>query len=227
MIIINSIIKIDEYVSFYYKMLGEFELTEKKKSICEIRKQEICQAAIVCFLEKGFHNTTMEDVISKTSLSKGGVYYYYKNTREMIFDIFMEGNKHRIDLIKSYVNENNLSLSDLEDEDIMAELMVDKILTDNPLMKIYAQFLVEANYDKVLFQTYQKIQEASKEELLRFFNNENKNKTSNEEFIFISYLLNTFILGVNILNARENFLLNKKVIKEMVKSAIIHIKEEV
>lgn len=167
-------------------MLGEFELTGKKKSICEIRKQEICQAAIVCFLEKGFYNTTMEDVISKTSLSKGGVYYYYyyyKNTCEMIFDIFMEGNKHRIDLIKSYVNENNLSLSDLDDEDIMAELMVDKILTDNPLMKIYAQFLVEANNDKALFQTYQKIQEASKEELLRFFNNENKKKTSNEEFI--------------------------------------------
>ncbi|MBC2575862.1 TetR/AcrR family transcriptional regulator [Peptostreptococcus canis] len=201
-------------------------MSGKKKSIGEIRKQEICQAAIECFIEKGFHNTTMEDVIAKTDLSKGGVYYHYKSTREMIFDIFIEGNNHRINLIKKYIKDNNLSIKDLADEDIMAELMVEKILTDSPLMQIYAQFLVETNYDRELFQTYQKIQESSKEELLNFFDYENENKTSNEEFMFITYILNTFILGVNILNARENFELNRKIIKEMVKSAIIHFKAE-
>ncbi|MGX7112698.1 TetR/AcrR family transcriptional regulator [Gemella cuniculi] len=201
-------------------------MVSEKKYIGEIRKKEICQAAIKCFVEKGFHNTTMEDVIGKTNLSKGGVYYYYKSTKEMIFDIFMEGNNYRIDLIKDYIRKNNLSVGDLANEEITAELMVEKILTDNPLMKVYAQFLIEINYDKELYETYQKIVLGTKEsltKLLPYFGNNKKNL--DKAFEFITNIINTFIMGVNILDARENFEENKIILKEMIKSGLTCYKE--
>ena len=48
-------------------------MTEKKRSIRETRKKEILDAAKKVFIEKGFDATTMEDIIGKTSLSKGGL----------------------------------------------------------------------------------------------------------------------------------------------------------
>ncbi|MDU6784451.1 MAG: TetR/AcrR family transcriptional regulator, partial [Peptoniphilus harei] len=52
-------------------------MNNRKLKVGEKRKLEILEAAMKCFLEKGFQNTTMEDVIEKVSLSKGGVYYHY------------------------------------------------------------------------------------------------------------------------------------------------------
>ena len=46
----------------------------------EERKKEIRKAAAWKFLEKGFSASTMEDVITESGLSVGGVYHYYKNT---------------------------------------------------------------------------------------------------------------------------------------------------
>ena len=44
----------------------------------EERKKEIMDSATEVILEKGLEKTTMEEIIAGTSLSKGGVYHYYK-----------------------------------------------------------------------------------------------------------------------------------------------------
>ena len=56
------------------------------------RMAEIQEAAKKVFLEKGFRYTTMEDVVKHTTLSKGGVYQYYKTTKAILFDIMQNGN---------------------------------------------------------------------------------------------------------------------------------------
>lgn len=201
-------------------------MESQKKSISEIRKKQICQAAIQCFVEKGFHKTSMEDVIERTQLSKGGVYYYYKNTRDMIFDIFIEGNNYRIGIIKDYIEKNNLTEEDFKNPEIMAELLVEKILADNYLMKVYAQFIVEINYDKDLYETYEKIVEKSRESLYKLFAIKNETSQTRENFIFLTNLVNTFIVGGNILGVRENFEKNRDILKEMIKVGFLHFKEE-
>ncbi|MGR5591223.1 TetR/AcrR family transcriptional regulator, partial [Peptoniphilus grossensis] len=70
-------------------------MNDRKLKVGEKRKLEILEAAMKCFLEKGFQNTTMEDVIEKVSLSKGGVYYHYGSTYEMIYDFMKSGIKYR------------------------------------------------------------------------------------------------------------------------------------
>ena len=57
----------------------------------EERKWKIRYAAKDVFLRKGFHNTTMEDVIAESGMSKGGVYKYYKSTTDMLYDLMEDG----------------------------------------------------------------------------------------------------------------------------------------
>ena len=70
--------KTDKVVGFFTTRRNLF-LEEKKQKAGQIRKKEILDAARKVFLSKGFADTVMEDIITETSLSRGGVYYHYKN----------------------------------------------------------------------------------------------------------------------------------------------------
>jgi len=48
------------------------------------RREQILDAARVCFLSKGLHNTSMQDLIQEAGLSVGAVYRYFKSKNEII-----------------------------------------------------------------------------------------------------------------------------------------------
>jgi AcrR family transcriptional regulator len=48
------------------------------------RREQILAAARVCFLSKGLHNTSMQDLIQEAGLSVGAVYRYFKSKNEII-----------------------------------------------------------------------------------------------------------------------------------------------
>jgi AcrR family transcriptional regulator len=48
------------------------------------RRQQIIDAARVCFLRNGFHQTSMQDVIREASLSVGAVYRYFPSKNDLI-----------------------------------------------------------------------------------------------------------------------------------------------
>jgi AcrR family transcriptional regulator len=50
----------------------------------EARRKEILDAAITCFTEKGFHQTTMDDICRQAGLSPGAVYRYFASKDEII-----------------------------------------------------------------------------------------------------------------------------------------------
>lgn len=47
------------------------------------------QAALECFQKKGYHNTSMEDIVKQSGVSKGGIYWYFKS-KEDIFVYMIE-----------------------------------------------------------------------------------------------------------------------------------------
>ncbi|MDU2402759.1 MAG: TetR/AcrR family transcriptional regulator [Bifidobacterium longum] len=110
-------------------------MNDKKLKVGEKRKLEILEAAKKCFLDKGFQNTTMEDVIEKVSLSKGGVYYYYGSTYEMIYDFMKLGIKYRGEKNKT------IDTSKLTSLDAITEIMMERIYDENEFKSIYAIFL--------------------------------------------------------------------------------------
>jgi AcrR family transcriptional regulator len=48
------------------------------------RRQQIIDAAVRCFLRKGFHQSSMQDVIKEAGLSVGAFYRYFKSKNELI-----------------------------------------------------------------------------------------------------------------------------------------------
>jgi AcrR family transcriptional regulator len=57
----------------------------------ETRRQAILTAAISCFTNKGFHQTTMDDICEEAKLSPGAVYRYFTSKEEIIQTAVREG----------------------------------------------------------------------------------------------------------------------------------------
>ena len=52
------------------------------------RKIHILQAALVCFSKKGYHQTTMDDIVQEAGLSKGGLYVHFNSKKDLFLDLF-------------------------------------------------------------------------------------------------------------------------------------------
>jgi len=51
------------------------------------RRRQILDAARVCFLRKGFHATSMQEVIEEAGLSVGAVYRYFRGKDEIVMAV--------------------------------------------------------------------------------------------------------------------------------------------
>lgn len=67
----------------------------------EIRYIEILNAAERCFSEKGLRNTTIDDIASEANLTKGGVYWHFKNKRELYIALIEKHLQEDIEIWKS------------------------------------------------------------------------------------------------------------------------------
>ena len=50
----------------------------------DIRKQELLDAALQLFNEKGYEGTTINDIIKKVGVTKGAFYYYFSSKEEIL-----------------------------------------------------------------------------------------------------------------------------------------------
>ena len=189
-------------------MTGDKVLNDKKLKVGEKRKLEILEAAKKCFLDKGFQNTTMEDVIEKVSLSKGGVYYHYGSTYEMIYDFMKSGIKYRGEKNKT------IDTSKLTTLDAITEMMMERIYDENEFKSIYAIFLKLQNEDKRLCEMFENLKETNTEILSSVFDPNDKLSSIFEDEFLVTFV-NTLILGYESLNQKEIFIENKETIKKM------------
>jgi AcrR family transcriptional regulator len=59
-----------------------------KPETLEKRKAQILQAALTSFASKGYHQTTMDDIVQEAGLSKGGLYWHFKSKKELFLELF-------------------------------------------------------------------------------------------------------------------------------------------
>jgi AcrR family transcriptional regulator len=59
-----------------------------KPETLEERKAQILKAALSCFARKGYHHTTMDDIVQEAGLSKGGVYWHFSSKKELFLLLF-------------------------------------------------------------------------------------------------------------------------------------------
>jgi AcrR family transcriptional regulator len=73
------------------------------------KKQLIMNAAIKCFAQKGFHATSIQEIVDTAGIAKGSVYSYFKSKEDLLFTSI----KHEYGLMMSEIftvaNYTNLS----------------------------------------------------------------------------------------------------------------------
>ena len=48
-------------------------------------RERILEAAEVVFAENGYHDTAMDEIVRRTEISKGGVYFHFPSKEELFF----------------------------------------------------------------------------------------------------------------------------------------------
>jgi len=66
----------------------------------EARKNQILEAARACFLRKGFHQTTMQDICQECGLSAGAIYRYFGGKEDIVEAASEQGRAQQMDLIR-------------------------------------------------------------------------------------------------------------------------------
>jgi AcrR family transcriptional regulator len=61
--------------------------TSPRSDRTEERRKQIMDAALACFARKGYHNTTMDDIVAESGLSKGTLYWYFKSKDDLFFSL--------------------------------------------------------------------------------------------------------------------------------------------
>ena len=131
----------------------------------EERCREIIEAAKKVFLKKGYRNTTMEDIVAATSLSKGGLYQYYKNTKAIMFDIMQSGNSSRYSRSQEIIQAGLKNGSDVCE--IITQAAMAKLFDTVPEKKLYLMFFSEIVYDKASEELHRKLEKQAFELLLQ------------------------------------------------------------
>lgn len=185
----------------------------------EDRKKEIRQAAMKVFLDKGFRNTVMNDIMEATGLSRGGLYHHYGSTYEILYDIMVEGNLNRKDIVQKSSYDESLILS----PQLFSKIIIDKILADSDYVKLYVMFLCELKENDDLKKLYVKIKKESIQAFKELFSTLFNELPSDDTFEFMINIMNSGLMACEILNTRENFVKNKKYLTEMIETYFTNV----
>jgi len=84
---------------------------EFKKKSRRLWKTEIIRAAAAAFKKKGYHGTTMDDIAQKLKITKGSLYYYFKNKEAVLFGCHM-ASLDIVDMAIEHVESSNFTPSE-------------------------------------------------------------------------------------------------------------------
>ncbi len=161
----------------------------------EERKKQICDVARSLFIEKGFENTTMKDIMLASNISVGGLYHHYSNTYDILVDtvVGMQEFKENIflDIKEKKPNINS--------EEAMAEALVNLLFDKSEYSILYVMLLVAAKENEKLRIVHEDIELKNKEKYLDYLKKSRMNEFKcfvNDdllEFLYITKVGNYYL----------------------------------
>jgi AcrR family transcriptional regulator len=76
------------------------------------RKLEFLQTSLELFYEKGYENTTIQDIIDHLGVSKGAFYHYFKSKEDVIVAIARGYTDRAVSIMKTIISRTDLSAVD-------------------------------------------------------------------------------------------------------------------
>jgi AcrR family transcriptional regulator len=75
----------------------------------EKKRLSIMDSALKCFGEKGYHSTTMDDIVAYSDMSKGLIYNYFKSKEELYISLMDERSNNTLKYLRSQFQEIELA----------------------------------------------------------------------------------------------------------------------
>lgn len=66
------------------------------------RKDDVFEAAVQCFNEKGYYGTAIDTIAARAKISKGGIYYHFKSKKDLFLELFNYRVNRYTDYLKNY-----------------------------------------------------------------------------------------------------------------------------
>lgn len=94
----------------------------------EVRKQELLNAALDLFAEKGYDSTSINDIIEKVGVTKGAFYYYFKSKEQVLDELVEKFNEYDAQIFREVMAESTLAVDKL----IKMHIRGMQFIKDNP-----------------------------------------------------------------------------------------------
>ena len=125
-----------------------------RPDVSEARKDQILDAATDVFAEKGFNDTRMDDIVQKSGLSKGTLYWYFKSKDEIILNIFERIFSREFKELENMVGSNESATKRLIDFADRASEDVKKMLRLMPLAYEFMGWAFRKKFVQDAFKIY-------------------------------------------------------------------------
>ena len=109
-----------------------------KPDVSEERKRQILEAASNVFARSGFDEARMDDIAEESGLSKGSLYWYFKNKDAIIQAIMENMLKREISKVREMVSEDISAKDKLEK---FIQMTVKDLNLMKPILPILYEFL--------------------------------------------------------------------------------------
>jgi len=116
---------------------------EQNEEIRKQRKQEILQAAIQVYVEKGYAASEMSDIADRAGLAHGLVYYYFKNKKTLFRELYEYMMEQSRSFTKAYF-ENEGPIYDLFKG--YALIVCERVMDNPALSRFYARISLDLHH---------------------------------------------------------------------------------
>ena len=99
-------------------------MARRTKEEAEQTRKDILQAALNMFCEKGYTRTTLDDIAKSINLTKGAVYWYFRNKPDILMALIQEDFKNTQEKLDTN-NPNPQTLKEMKDNFLFLANMVD------------------------------------------------------------------------------------------------------
>ncbi|MCP1305725.1 TetR/AcrR family transcriptional regulator [Paenibacillus tyrfis] len=116
---------------------------EQNEEIRKQRKQEILQAAIRVYVDKGYSASEMGDIASQAGLAHGLVYYYFKSKKALfreLYEVMMEESKQ---FTKTFFEQEG---SVLELFKSYAHIVCERVMEDPVIPRFYMRISLDLQH---------------------------------------------------------------------------------
>jgi len=128
-------------------------MARRTKEEAEQTRKDILQASLDMFCEKGYTRTTLDDIAKSIHLTKGAIYWYFRNKPDILKALMLEDFKNTQEKLDSFMPAPQ-TLPDLKKYFMFLAKLVD---TDNNFKKLLYFLFLQMEWSTGLITSFRDI----------------------------------------------------------------------